>query len=107
MAVEIVRRRLGLEIQLWNGDAGTAYLRPVEARAGTVAFEVVVSLENATARDLVEHNYLSAIDCPFNHPPPVLDGRVIVRAAQLPGCRPPANRAALEQLAAEISGAIG
>ena len=106
VAAAVVRERLGIDLLIWNGDARSFYLRPVDS--GRLAtFELVVSADEATALDLVEHNYLSAINCSLDQPRPVLKGRVILRAATLPGCRPWSDQSALAELLAEVSRQIG
>lgn len=106
-AAALVRERLGIDLQIWNFGGTSAYLRPVDA-GRHVEFELVVSADAATTRDLVEHNYLSAIlDCRLDKPRPLSAGRVILRAAQLPSCRPWTDQAALVRLVGEISGRIG
>lgn len=105
-AAAVVSRRLGIELEIWNGDGASFYLRPV-ASGRDADFELVVSADAATALDLVERNYLSAIRCSLDEPRPLLSGRVILRAATIPGCRPWNDQPALAELLAEISRLVG
>jgi hypothetical protein len=103
-AAAVVRDQLGLELEVWNYSGIAAYMRPVDS-GRTPALELVVTVDEASARDLAEGRtaYGSAISCDFEDSPVRRDGRLLLRAVKAPGCEAWPNQAELTRLLAELS----